>query len=805
MNPEQLRDASMLELFALEADSQAEVLNAGVLALERDPVAADHLEACMRAAHSLKGAARIVGLDGGVRVAHVMEDCLVAAQRGGLLLSAAHIDALLQGTDLLQRIGHPPGGKLDWSETDGREEIDAFVAHMAAVLDDTAAAPVPRVRAPAAGGVQAPAGPVSESAPATTPATLPASVQPRASAHDGAAGADQPEPAGTSAPTAARPHATPRDDAAFSGESDGTQERMLRVNADRLDRVLTMASEAMVETHWLHPFGVALQQTRRQQMRAMQAIDGMQALLSSPEASVARMGAALAEVRRMLGDASDQLSQRADELDQYDHRASRLSRRLYDTALSCRMRPLSDGITGYARMVRDLGRALGKSVHLELSGEHTQVDRDILDQLDAPLAHLLRNAVDHGIESPAVRRAAGKPEEGRISLHARHNAGRLVIEIFDDGAGVDFDALRATIVRRGLAQPDTAARLSQAEMLEFLLLPGFSLRETVSEVSGRGVGLDAVHDMVRGVRGNLRVTQQPGSGMHFHLELPLTLSIVRALLVEVAGEAYAFPLGHVLRAASVRRDDIEQIESQQHFRHDGRPVGLVSAAQLLQRPERAHDDAAMPVVVLGEHDRVYGVAVDRLLGERTLVVQPLAPALGKIKDIAAGSLTDDGTPVLIFDVEDMLRSVEKLVADGRLSRVRQVGPETAQLRRKRVLVVDDSLTVRELERKLLAGRGYDVAVAVDGMDGWNVLRAEQFDLVITDVDMPRMDGIELVGRIRSEPGLQQLPVMIVSYKDREQDRERGLQAGADYYLAKGSFHDAALLDAVQDLIGEARA
>lgn len=754
MNPEQLRDASMLELFALEADAQGEVLNTGLLALERDPASAPHLESCMRAAHSLKGAARIVGLGGGVRVAHVMEDCLVAAQRGTLRLTPTHIDALLQGTDLLQRIGHPPGGALDWPEHAGRAEIDACVARLEALAGGETPAPPP----------------VRAAAPAPEPLS------------DVADPAAPPEPG-----------ADP-------------QERMLRVNADRLDRLLAMAGEAMVESHWLRPFGGALQQARRQQMRALQALDGLQAVLSGADGSVPRLRAALAEARQLLEDSHGQLSQRVEELDQYDHRASRLARQLYDTALSCRMRPLSDGIMGYSRMVRDLGRALGKPVHLVLSGEQTQLDRDILEQLDAPLAHLLRNAVDHGIEPAEARRAAGKPAEGRISLHARHNAGRLVIEIFDDGAGVDFDLLRGTIVRRGLAQPDTAARMSQAELLEFLLLPGFSLRETVSEVSGRGVGLDAVQDMVRAVRGSLRLSQQPGSGLHFQMELPLTLSVVRTLLVEVSGEAYAFPLGHVQRAVAVRRDEIEQVEQHQHFRHHGRPVGLVSAAQLLQRPETpAREADTVPVVIIGEHERTYGIAVDRLLGERMLVVQPLAQALGKIKDIAAGSLTDDGTPVLIFDVEDMLRSVEKLVSDGRIERVRQAAAGTADGRRRRVLVVDDSLTVRELERKLLAGRGYDVAVAVDGMDGWNVLRAEPFDLVITDVDMPRMDGIELVTRIRGEPRLAQLPVMIVSYKDREQDRERGLEAGADYYLAKGSFHDTALLDAVRDLIGEARA
>lgn len=784
MNPDQLRDASLLELFALEADAQADVLNTGLLALERDPTAADQLEACMRAAHSLKGAARIVGLDSGVGVAHLMEDCLVEAQRGTLALTPAHIDVLLQGTDLLQRIGKPPGGNLDWPETGGKALIEAWLTDMRELLASKGGPALPKTRPidnPAVAGAR-------DTAVVGAQADLSADAgaAPRIDARTGAA-----SPAAALAPDAS--------------------ERMLRVNADRLDRLLAMAGEALVESHWLAPFGDALQQARRQQMRALQALDGVQALLDAPDTSpdhgpgsASRIRAALTQARDVLEKSHGQLSARVEDFDQYHHRASRLSRRLYDTALSCRMRPLSDGITGYSRMVRDLGRSLGKSVHLALSGEHTQVDRDILEQLDAPLAHLLRNAVDHGIESPEVRRAAGKPAEGRVSLHARHNAGRLVIEIFDDGAGVDLDALRAAIVRRGLAQPDTVGRLSQAELLEFLLLPGFSLRETVSEVSGRGVGLDAVQDMVRAVRGNLKVSQQPGSGLHFHLELPLTLSVVRALLVEVSGECYAFPLGHVLRAAAVPRDSIEQTEQLQHFRHEQRPVGLVSAAQVLQRPETLREGDAVPVVVIGEQDRVYGIAVDRLLGERMLVVQPLAQVLGKIKDIAAGSLTDDGTPVLIFDVEDLLRSVEKLVADGRIERVRQAGNEAASVPRKRVLVIDDSLTVRELERKLLTSRGYEVAVAVDGMDGWNVLRAESFDLVITDVDMPRMDGIELVTRMRADARLAQLPVMIVSYKDREQDRERGMQAGADYYLAKGSFHDTALLDAVHDLIGEAR-
>ena len=211
---------------------------------------------------------------------------------------------------------------------------------------------------------------------------------------------------------------------------------------------------------------------------------------------------------------------------------------------------------------------------------------------------------------------------------------------------------------------------------------------------------------------------------------------------------------------------------------------------------------ALPVVVLGDRSTRYGLVVDRFLGERELVVQPLDPRLGKVKDISAAALMEDGAPVLIVDVEDMMRSIEKLIASGTLANMHPAQLDSPRKKRKRILAVDDSLTVRELERKLLVSRGYLTDVAVDGMDGWNAVRSGVYDLVITDVDMPRMDGIELATLIKKDAQLKSLPVMIVSYKDREEDRLRGLNAGADYYLTKGSFHDERLLEAVMDLIGE---
>ena len=769
MTPEQMRDASLLELFSLEAEAQTQVLNAGLLALERNPTQADQLEACMRAAHSLKGAARIVGVDAGVSVSHVMEDCLVSAQEGRLYLQREHIDALLQGTDLLMRIATP-------GNTVGPQDIDAYVAHMNELLDPSApVAPSVQVAPPDFDVSQLLLMPTPVAPEPVIDVPAQAQVEPQVS----------PEPV-------RRPQRLTE-----SGE------RVLRVTAQRLNSLLDLSSKSLVETQRLKPFLVTLQRLKRMQSTNLRAMDTL-----SEQLKVMGLGheaeEALIDARRILAESQQLLGEQTAELDEFCWQAGQRAQMLYDTALACRMRPFADVLVGQERMVRDLGRALGKQIRLEIEGEKTQVDRDVLEKLEAPLIHLLRNAVDHGIETPEQRLLAGKPAEGLIRLRISHQAGLLVLELSDDGAGVDLERLRRTIVERQLSTELTVAQLSEEELLSFLFLPGFSLRDTVTEVSGRGVGLDAVQHMVRLLRGAIVLEHTPQHGSRFHLEVPLTLSVVRSLVVEVADEAYAFPLAHIERMRDVHPDDIVQLEGRQHFWHEGRHVGLVAASQLLQRPPSQSDDETLKVVVIRERDAVYGVAVERFVGERTLVVLPLDPRLGKVQDISAGALLDDGSPVLIVDVEDMLRSVDKLLNTGRLERIDRRNRHTAELTRKRILVVDDSLTVRELQRKLLLNRGYEVAVAVDGMDGWNALRAEHFDLLITDIDMPRMDGIELVTLLRRDSRLQSMPVMVVSYKDREEDRRRGLDAGADYYLAKASFHDDALLDAVVELIGAAQ-
>ncbi|AJC20577.1 hybrid sensor histidine kinase/response regulator [Pandoraea pulmonicola] len=790
-----LQNATLLDLFRMETETQAQVLGDGLLALERSPGDATCLEVCMRAAHSLKGAARIVGVDAGVSLAHVLEDAFVATQRGTLRLDGVLIDRLLQGVDLLMRLAHPPGGDVNWAQGAGKAEIDAFVSTFATELAGlTGGAAVTARGGQGLDYVGYGARTAAEFAP---PVKEDAPVAPEPPV------GDRPGPGGGHSGRGAG-----GGDGGGNGGGDGADHasRALRVSAESLNRLLRLSSEALVASRWSQPFAQSLRRLKRHQHDASDALDRVSAALvraaEHPGEDRQAMLAALADLRRTLGMGGQLLAEQLHELDQFDRRSTQLSQRLYDEALACRMRPFEDGIGGFARMVRDLGRALGKPARLEIRGADTQVDRDILDQLEAPLGHLLRNAVDHGLESPAQRAAAGKPAEGVVTLSARHRAGLLQVSVADDGAGVDLERVRQAVVSRGLATAQTAQRLDENELLEFLMLPGFTLRDTVTDVSGRGVGLDAVRAMVAMVRGTVRIEQTSGRGTKFTLQLPLTLSVVRSLLVEIAGEPYALPLANLSRTLALAPEDIDMLEGRPHFTLDGRQIGLVSAQQVLTGNAPVGASGDQPVVVLGEGEAHYGLAVDKFLGERMLVVQPLDARMGKVPNIAAGALAEDGSPLLIIDAVDLVRSIAKAVGTGSLERLPAPAAQTSGRSRKRVLVVDDSLTVRELERKLLAARGYDVSVAVDGMDGWNAVRSESFDMVITDVDMPRLDGIELVTLIKRDARTADIPVMIVSYKDREEDRQRGLDAGADYYLAKGSFHDDALLRAVVDLIGE---
>jgi two-component system sensor histidine kinase and response regulator WspE len=748
-------DPFLLDLFRTELETHSRVLEAGLVETETCQDA-KKIEPLMRAAHSLKGAARIIGLDSAVKLAHAMEDLLSAAQKGTHSLTEADFDLLLSANDIFSGLAacEPI-------------EIPAALAEQSTRVEQL----VESFRNPAA-------------VPAPTPATAP-----------------MPAPAPGPTPTPTHPPA-PAPAPAPKTAAEKVEDSSVRVSVENLNRLTGFAGECLVEVKTLRPLTQTVQRIKQHHTMLSNAVEqAMEALRKE------RTGEAMARLEEALQQAGwvhRTIPGHLSEFERFSRKLEHLANRLYDEAVASRMRPFSDGLHGFARMVRDLAKSLGKTVRFEIEGEATRVDRDILEKLEAPLTHLLRNALDHGLEKPEARLAAGKAPEGLLKLSARHVSGVLEIVVEDDGGGINVERVRQQVAERGHATPEMVAKLSESEVLDFLFLPGFSTKSGVTEISGRGVGLDVVQSMARQVGGTVRIETRLGQLTRFVLQLPLTLSVIRTLMFEVQGQPYALPLTRVDRVMSVAAADILVVEGRQFCRMGEQNIGLVEAAQVLDVPPAGRAAGDLRVVVLSDRLNRHGLVVDRLVGEHDLVVIPLPARLGKVPNVAAGAILENGSPIAILDSEDLVRSIDNLLTRGSLVKLDK-GGKAERSQRRRVLVVDDSLTVREVERRLLENRGYDVTVAVDGMDGWNAAQNSHYDLVLTDIDMPRMDGIELVKRIKAAPHTAKIPVVIVSYKDQEEYRLKGLEAGAACYLTKSSFHDETLVDTVRDLIEEAEA
>ena len=904
---------SMFELFREESRAHAATLNQGLLELEGDAGNAQRLEPLMRAAHSIKGAARIVDIEAIVQLAHVMEDVFVAAQSGRIRIGPADVDVLLKGADLLGSLEQLREDSVQVWTAENQSEIDRLKTSFAAMAAErtspqkpveTVVPPVPASDLPfrrpsffipeesllsgdddtmldlfreevrvysialrdgltaietgrfeagklvpllmAARGIKgasrivglAEAGKLAaaleslltraEKADAIAPAAFDGLWQAIAlfAAAIGVENEDLPawfaqreaeiariqaslesdEPIPTpptrrEEPTAARIETRDESPPTASAPSPSPvepPEAVVRVSAQSLNRLIGLAGESLVQSRWLQPFSSSLATLRKQHDQIAALLNNLAQSLAGRD-STEEIDAVLIEARAQMERCRQTVDQRVAEFEDHSARAEDLNTRLYREVIVSRMRPFSDGAHGFPRLIRDAARRLEKQVVFEMEGRGTEVDRDILEKLEAPLTHLLRNAIDHGIEPPAERIAAGKAETGCIKIEAAHRAGMLTVSISDDGRGIDLIRLRQKIVEKGLTTASVAQSLSEEELLDFLFLPGFSTASTLTEFSGRGVGLDVVQTMVRAVGGSVRITSVLGIGTRFHLKLPLTLSVVRAVLVDIASEPYAFPHNRIDRLLRVPANEIRSLQHRNFTIVDGQNVGLVLAAQLLELPSPPLVADVLSVVLLSDQTGQYGLIVDRFRGEQDLVVRPLDVRLGKVPNASAAAILDDGSPVLIADVEDMVRSMDRFIQTGSLLRCDR--ERVKEHTRKRVLVVDDSITVREVERQLLRTEGYEVDTAVDGRDGLNLAQATYYDLIISDVDMPRMDGLQMVESLRKDDRLRNVPVIIVSYKEREEDRLRGLKAGANAYLTKSSFHDNTFLRTVKDLIG----
>lgn len=574
----------------------------------------------------------------------------------------------------------------------------------------------------------------------------------------------------------------------------------VKVLAENLDKLMGLSGESLVQARSASKFSKRLTSLKTQ-LNELSALKEEIYEMLEAEKIFGELESRFRESTRKISEISNDVNSHIEEFELFSRKIENISEKLYNEAIATRMKPISEGLHGFSRMVRDIAKKLDKQVDFEIVGENTRVDKDILEKLESPLMHLIRNAIDHGLESPDEREKVGKPRKGKITLEARHSSGMLLVSVTDDGNGIDIEKIREKIIKNGHSTEEIASKLNAAEILEFLFLPGFSTAGKLTEISGRGVGLDVVFSMTSDVGGVIRAETEQGKSTSFIMQLPLTLSVVRALLARINGQAYALPISKIDRLLNLSDDEIITIENNQFCNIDGENVGIIPASQLFDLEQEEDKSNSHNIVIISDRMNRYGLKVDKLLGESDLVVMPLDYRLGKIPNISAGAIMEDGSPVLITDIEDIVRSIDKLLKHNKQKSIKHKVEMQRKLQKK-ILVVDDSITVRQVQRKILESKGYFVETAENGMEGWNVVRSEKYDLVISDIDMPRMNGIEFVTKIKQSPKLKDIPVIIVSYKDRESDRQMGLDAGANYYLTKSSFHDDTLINAVEDLIGK---
>jgi two-component system, chemotaxis family, sensor kinase CheA len=460
------------------------------------------------------------------------------------------------------------------------------------------------------------------------------------------------------------------------------------------------------------------------------------------------------------------------------------------------MLPLATLSALLAKVVRDLCRDQDKQAELTFRGEQVTIDKRILEELKDPLIHLLRNSIDHGIELPEQRRRVGKPQRATITLAVTPlNGNQVEISVSDDGAGIDVEKVRLAAAKRGLT---VAEQAEDAAALALVFETEVSTSPMITRVSGRGLGLAIVREKTEKLGGRVALETRPNAGTTIRMTVPLTLSTFRGVLITVKRQLFVVPTAQVERVLRFRPQDVQTVEGRPTLALNGRTVALVDLAEVLQLSRMEDGTAppeAVPALVLGGGEQRVVFAVDAVLDEREVLVKRFTRPLSRVRNVAGATILGSGEVAPILNVHDLLKSAR--TASSKPRAAAPTPPSSAP--RKRILVVEDSVTSRALLKGILESAGYTVKTAVDGIEAFNTLRLEQFDLVVSDVEMPRMNGFDLTARIRAERDLADIPVVLVTALESREDRERGVDVGANAYLVKSSFDQSNLFEALRRL------
>jgi len=758
-----LSDRMLKELmttFQGELQEHLSTLNKGLLALEKNPAPderANLLSEVFRAAHSIKGAARAVNLKDIETMAHRSEDFLAKIRNGNLCFTPEHFDALLKTVDAISN--------AMTAHLRGEQIPDHFMTTVLDRLDDTSSS--------------------------CSSAVMPSNSNPSPATPTAAA---SPEPAIGQPPI--DPSAIQTDEtirvrtAKLDALMDGLGE--LLVMQMRMEKLLAQTKALQERTlRWQKNWRKALpyyNRLRRNHLKVDKT--HLSPLLDFLESNEQKLKALGTDHKTLL----DHLTIDCNHL-------QIVTDDLQNGIRSVRMLPIGTLFDLFPRMVRDLAHSQSKDIVLEVQGQEAEVDRQALELMKDPLTHLLRNAVDHGIEPPEERLAAGKPRQGTIRLFAEQRGNSLVLTLSDDGRGINLDAVRRAATGRGLFPPEKMAGLSEREVLEMIFYSGLSTAEQTTDLSGRGVGMDVVRKNLEQIHGSIDVETKPHIGTTFVMSLPLTLATSKVLLVRVAGETVALPMMNVERILHVNVVRIGSIEGYPVIYAEGRPLPLVSLANVLKLPEAEKalpPDAKIPVVILSVAEKRIALRVGGFLSTQQVVMKSLGAQLRRVQNIAGAAILGDGQLVTILNVSDLMKSLQA-------KSFASFGPSiiTKEARRWRVLLADDSITTRTLEKHILENAGYEVFTAADGQEAWELIRSSEeglVDLVVSDINMPRMDGFVLTQSVKGNSQYAHVPIILVTSLDSPQDRLHGMEAGADAYIVKSTFDQRELLETIERLI-----
>lgn len=755
--------------FVEESREHVRKLNEGLVRLEQSPDDEETIHAIFRSAHTIKGSARMIKLAAIAAVAHKLEDALGALREKRVRHSKGLADVLFRGVDAIE-------GMIDDVSAGRASAVDteAICAELARATEqvELPGGPAPVVPVvPAVPAVAQPAEshpkPVEEASPRPSVSEPEKEVPPL-------------ERPGESTPPDRRP-APERSARAGASET-------VRVDAERLDELIRLLGEIVSHQsrlkRRLSEVHDAERSAGRNALRAARLQD------ATGEAHGAAQNAAEAQaLHERLGRLVASMRDDASLQDL-------LTDELQEKALLLRMVPLATVFDTFPRFVRDLARAVGKDVDLAIEGGEIGLDKKMMERIGDPLLHMLRNAVDHGIEGPDERRKAGKSERGQLRLSAAYDAGSVVIELEDDGGGIKVDRIRAHALKRRLFSEAELAAMSEPELMNLIFLPGFSTSPMISDLSGRGVGMDVVkRTVIDEMKGSVRVDARPGGGTRFALRIPMTLSLMRVLKVSAAGSTYAVDIHAVDEIVRSRAEEIISVLGKTAIRLREELIPLVRLEHVLGRGASGGPAEAAPLLLIVRVGaEKLGLIVDALIDEEDAVVKALPPHMKRLPLVSGVTISGGNEVITILHVPGIYQAARDLRQPARL-------PEREERVARRLLVVDDSVSTREIEKDILEAYGYAVDVAEDGIDAVEKAKGKDYDLIVTDVEMPRLDGFSLTERLRQDERYRDTPIIIVTSLEKEDDRKRGLAAGASAYIVKGSFDQTTLLETVQSLVG----